>query len=53
MLPRILPQKYYTKSCLERQIQVNATCDLSGPPHSSHYHFLQEKYCIQHSVSRY
>ena len=37
MLPIILPQKNnYTKTCLERKTQVNATCDSSGPAHSSH-----------------
>ena len=36
MLPIILPQKYYTKICLEHKTQVNATCDSSGPAHSSH-----------------
>ena len=37
MLPIDLPQKYYTKCCLEHKTQVNATCDsLFGPAHSSH-----------------
>ena len=29
-------KKYYKKSCLEHKTQVNATCDSSGPAHSSH-----------------
>ena len=36
MLPIILRQKIYTKSCLEHKTQDNATCDSSGPAHSSH-----------------
>ena len=37
MLPIVLPQKILHKT------QVNATCDSSGPTHSSHLHFLQDR----------
>ena len=53
MLPILLPQKYYTKCCLEDKTQVNATCDSSGPAHSSYYNVLQEKHLIQRSLFRY
>ena len=36
MLPIILREKYYTKTCLEHKTHVNATCDSSGPAHSSY-----------------
>ena len=55
MLPIILPEKYNTKSCLENKTQVNATCELIGPAHSSVFTlaFLQEKHRIQRNLSRY
>ena len=36
MLPVILVQIILLKTCLEHNTQVNATCDSSGPAHSSH-----------------
>ena len=29
-------KQYIIRSCLEHKTQVNATCDSSGPAHSSH-----------------
>ena len=53
MLLMILSHEMIHKNFFEHKLRENATCESFGPEHSSQYHLLPKRHCIQRSLSRY